>query len=192
MARQPTLTYDTLVALGPEKLAQLVLDEAGRDAAFKRIVMAALAAAHGPEAIAAVIDRRLAALERARGIIAWEKQRAFVGDLQATLTTITDELGAADPAAAVERILRFLAGAEGVFDRVDDSSGHVQAVYWAAAEALPGLAERLADATKAQLPEQLMPLLAADSYGLMERVVHALVPLLPADARDRFCDSQIG
>jgi hypothetical protein len=135
---------------------------------------------------AAVIDRRLTALERARGIIAWEKQRAFVGDLTATLTTITDELGAADPVAAVERILRFLAGAEGVFERVDDSSGHVQAGYWAAAEALPGLAERLADNEKAQLPERLLPLLAADSYGLVERVAHALVPLLPADARDRF------
>ena len=31
-----------------------------------------------------------------------------------------------------------------------------------------------------------MPLLAADSYGLIERVVHALILLLPAEARDRF------
>jgi hypothetical protein len=73
-----------------------------------------------------------------------------------------------------------------VFERVDDSSGHVQAVYWAAAEALPDLAARLADTAKSQLPEPLLPLLAADSYGLMEWVVHALVPLLPADAKDRF------
>ena len=63
MARRTTLTHDALV-LGPEKLAQLVLDETGRNAAFKRIVTAALAGAQGPEAIAAVIDRRLAALER--------------------------------------------------------------------------------------------------------------------------------
>src|SRR5918993_1892301 len=105
MACRPTLTYDTLVALGPEKLAQLVLDETGRNAAFKRIVMAALAAAQGPEAIAAVIDRRLAALERARGNIPWEKHKAFAIDLKATLTTITDELGAADTHAAVERVL---------------------------------------------------------------------------------------
>jgi hypothetical protein len=80
MARRTTLTHDALVALGPEKLAQLALDETGRNATFKRIVTAALAGAQGPEAIAAVIDRRLAALERARGIIAWEKQKAFVAD----------------------------------------------------------------------------------------------------------------
>src|SRR4051794_32163724 len=186
MARRPTLTHNALVSLGPEKLAQLVLDEVGRNAAFKRIATAALAARKGPEAIAAVIDRRLTALERARGTIDWEKRRAFVSDLQATLTTITDELGAADAVAAVKRIMRFLAGADRVFDRVDDSSGHVQAVYWAAADALPGLAGRLADTAVAKLPEQLMPLLAADTYGLFERVAHALVPLLPSDARDQF------
>jgi hypothetical protein len=94
--------------------------------------------------------------------------------------TITDELGV----AAVERILHFLAGAE--VERVHDSNGHVQAVYWAAAEALPALVERLADADRAQLPEPLLPLLAADSYGLIERLAHALVPLLPKDARDQF------
>ena len=100
MARRATLTHDALIALGPEKLARLVLDEAGRNTGFKRLVSAALAASQGPEAIAAVVDRRLAALERARGSIAWEKRKDFVGDLEATVRTIADELGAADPAAA--------------------------------------------------------------------------------------------
>src|ERR671921_1273880 len=137
MARRAMLTHDALVALGPEKLARLVLDEAGRNTAFKRFVTAALAASHGPDAVAAIVDRRLAALERARGSIAWEKRTAFVSDLTSTLRTMTDELAAADPAAAVERTLRFLAGAEHVFERVDDSTGRVQEVYSAAAEALP-------------------------------------------------------
>ena len=63
--------------------------------------------------------------------------------------------GAADSAAAVERILRFLAGAESVFERVDDSSGSVQEVYHAAAEAGPSLAAKLADDQKVRLPSQL-------------------------------------
>src|SRR5688572_10928114 len=122
MARRATLTHESLIALGPEKLAKLVLDEAGRNAGFKRIVSAALAGARGPEAIAGVVQRRLAALERARGFIDWEKRKTFAADLKATFAVITDELAPADPFAAVEQILRFIATAEGVFDRVDDSS----------------------------------------------------------------------
>src|SRR4051794_38863187 len=75
------------VALGAEKLAKLVLDEAGRNSAFKRIAAAALAAQQGPDAVAAMVDRRLAALERARGAIGWEKRKAFAVDLEVTLAT---------------------------------------------------------------------------------------------------------
>ena len=129
MTRRATLTQEALTALGADKLGKLVLDEVGRNAAFKKIVTAALAGAKGPDAVAAMVDRRLASLKRARGFIDWEKRKAFAADLRATLATITDELGGADPTAAVDRIVRFLASAEGVFERVDDSSGHVQAIF---------------------------------------------------------------
>ena len=36
MARRATLTHDTLVALGPEKLARLVLDEACPEILFQK------------------------------------------------------------------------------------------------------------------------------------------------------------
>jgi hypothetical protein len=68
MARRATLTHEALVALGPDKLAKLVVDEAGRNAGFKRIVNAALAGARGPDAVAAVVNRRLSALQKARGL----------------------------------------------------------------------------------------------------------------------------
>ncbi len=185
MARRATLTHEALIALGPEKLAKLVLDEAGRNAGFKRIVSAALAGARGPEAIAGVVQRRLAALERARGFIDWEKRKAFAADLKATLATITGELAPADPSAAVEQILRFIATAERVFDRVDDSSGQVQAIYAAAAEALPGIAAKLTDAEKAQLVDRLTPLLLLDDHGLIETVIDGAIPLLSPTAAER-------
>src|SRR3954469_7379304 len=69
MARRATLTHEALVALGPDKLAKLIVDEASRNAGFKRIVNAALAGARGPDAVAAVVSRRLTALQKARGFI---------------------------------------------------------------------------------------------------------------------------
>lgn len=179
MARRATLTNDTLVALGAEKLAKLVLDEAVRNAPFKKMVAAALAGAKGPNAVAAIVDRRLAGLERARGFIDWEKRKTFAADLRATLATITDELGPADPAAAVDRLVRFLTCAPVVFERVDDSSGHVQDIFHAAADALPDLAAKIPDEEKVQLVERLIPLVATDEYGLVEAAVQGTIPLLP-------------
>lgn len=180
MAKRATLTQEALTALGADKLAKLVLDEVGRNAPFKKLVTAALAGAKGPDAVAAIVDRRLARLERARGFVDWEKRKAFAADLRATLATITGELGSADPAAAVGRIVRFLASAEGVFERVDDSSGHVQAIFHEAAAALPALAQQISNEDRARLADRIIPLLLGDSYGLIETAFHNTIPLLPA------------
>jgi hypothetical protein len=93
MAWKATLTNDALIALGAEKLARPVLAEAERNAAFKKIVRAALAGARGPEAIAALVDRRLAGeaadLSRLFRIRAQRRRRgkALLSALVAALVT---------------------------------------------------------------------------------------------------------
>lgn len=96
MVRRPALAKESLTALGAEKLAELVLDEAQANAGFKRRVNASLAGKTGPEAIAKFIDRRLAGLERARAFIDWDKERAFRDDLQGVCDSIVKELCPAD------------------------------------------------------------------------------------------------
>ena len=150
------------MALGADRLAKLILDEVQHNAPFKRIITAALAGAKGPDAVAAIIDRRLASLERARGIVGWDKRRTFAADLKATLATIVDELEGVDPRAAAERLLRFLASAEGVFERVDDSSGFIARIYQDAATALPAMAQRMANEDRLNLLARLVPLLLSD------------------------------
>ncbi len=189
MARRGALTSENLTALGAERLAKLVLDEAGRNAAFKKLCAAALAGAQGPAAVAAVVDRRLAGLERARGFVDWDKRKAFAADLRGLLTTITDELGEPDPVAAAGRLVRFLVCADGVFERIDDSSGSIQSIFHDGADAFPPLVVRMPEETRVNLVERLIPLLAADGYGLIEALVHSTIPLLPtaglADVDDR-------
>jgi hypothetical protein len=107
MARQPALNEEALVKLGSEKLARLVIGEAKRNAAFRKLVAAALAATKGPAAVAAIIDKRLAGLDRAKAFVDWEKAKAFTADITATLATITGELASANPDAAVDRLVRF-------------------------------------------------------------------------------------
>ena len=62
MARRTTLTSGAHLPLGTERLAKLVVHEVGRNSTFETIVSVALPGARGPDAIAGVVDRRLAAL----------------------------------------------------------------------------------------------------------------------------------
>jgi hypothetical protein len=182
MARQPVLNEDALGKLGLEKLVRLVLDEAKRNAAFRKLVSAALAATKGPAAVAAIIDKRLAGLERAKSFLDWDKAKELASDLSATAATISGELASVDPDAAVNRLVRFLATADRVFERVDDSSGRLQEVYCEAAAALPDLVGRLDGARKASIPDRLFDLTLSDDYGLLDPVIPAIVAQLPAEA----------
>ncbi len=77
MARQPALNEEALVKLGSEKLARLVIGEAKRNAAFRKLVAAALAATKGPAAVAAIIDKRLAGLHSHATGEEFEKSRGL-------------------------------------------------------------------------------------------------------------------
>ena len=186
MARQPALNEEALVKLGSEKLARLVLGEAKRDSAFRKLVAAALAATKGPAAVAAIIDKRLAGLDRAEAFVDWDKAKDFTADIAATVATITGELASADPDAAVDRLVRFLSTANLVFGRIDDSSGRLQDVYHEAAAALPDLIGRLKEVDKASIPDRLFALAVSDDYGFFSTIMPELVARLPAHGVDRW------
>lgn len=181
MARKHALSIENLIELGPEKLARLVLDETERNAGFKRQVSAALAAKSGPEAVAKLIDRRLAGLERARSFIEWERTRAFRDDLQSLVDTIVSELAPLSTQLAMDRLLRFIATHERVFDRVDDSSGHVQDVYYLAIAEMGVLAAQLGPAGAAHLPDRIMAVLGETSHGYLRDLAEVVIPHLADD-----------
>jgi hypothetical protein len=191
MARKPALSIEALTALGAAKLARLVLDEAERSAPFRKLVSAALAGRKGPDAIAGIIDRRLSALEKARGFIDWEKARAFRDDLAATVTVMSNELGEVSPVMAFDRLLRFIATHESVFERIDDSSGRVQDVYDQAITAAGAVTPRLAQPDAAQLPARVMAALGNTSHGYLVEVARAVADHLPQETL-RAWDADLG
>ena len=180
-ARRTTPSPETLAALGPDRLIGLILGETARNSTFKKLVTAALAALQGPDAVAAMIDRRLAALESAQGYIDWQKRRAFAADLNATVTVIVDELRPLDASAALERLRRFLDGADAVLNRVDDSTGAVQGVYERASEAFVETAANLPPAAVAQLATSLVGSFAADPFGPLGTLLGEIILLLDGD-----------
>ena len=184
MARKAALSLDGLSALGAEKLAALILEETEVNAAFTKRVKAALAGVQGPDAVVRLIDRRLAALNRARGFVDWDKARDFAADLGATVDTIAGELGQHHPTQAIQLLLRFIDTHVTVFDRADDSDGRIQEVYWHAAELASDFVQNLPIDQRDWLPDRLLASLAIDEHGLTDRVCIAVAPLLPAPVLD--------
>lgn len=182
---------ETLSALKPEILIRLILDEVTQNPAFKKRVSAAIAGTRGPDAVAALIDRRLSALEKARGFVDWEKSRAFAADLKATVSVIESDLAPLDAAMAVERLRRFLGGSGSVLERVDDSSGRIHAIYENAADAAYSIAERLPPETVAELVQSLVAALNRDGFGLLDALIRRLVPKLEGEALSAL-DARIG
>ncbi|RBP14349.1 hypothetical protein DFR50_109102 [Roseiarcus fermentans] len=177
MARDAPPSLDQLIGLGARRLAELALDEAGSNAAFRQRLAAAIAAARGPAAVAAIVDRRLAALEKGRSTIAAARRRAFVEDLSATLKIIADDLAGADPASAVERLLRLLAAADGALARAGDEAA---GVFSAAAAALPALLARLPGDDGGALADGLYALAADSRSAFVLRAAADILAAAPA------------
>ncbi|GJE25391.1 DUF6880 family protein [Methylobacterium organophilum] len=185
-SRSTTPSEETLAALDAATLIRLVLEETGINAAFRKRVSAALAGLQGADAVASLVDRRLAALEKARGFIDWQKRKAFAADLAAMLATIRVDLRRLDPGMALDRLVRFLAGAGGVLERVEDSSGQVYGLYETAAETACEIAAGLTPEAALATARALVPRLAGDGLGLLAGVVAALIPPLSGEALEAF------
>ena len=153
-----TLNLANLEALGPERLAVLLMDVADGDAAIKRRLRLELAAAAGPEDLASEIDKRMETFSERRTRVHWRKHAEFVWELDSMRGAITGPLAEQNPFVALEMLWRFLALAAPVLARSNDAKGDVSAIFVAAVDALGALSV----AAK------------ADAQGLAERVFEAL------------------
>lgn len=140
----------------------------------------------GAEAIAKLIDRRLSGPARAKSFVDWDKARGFADDLRSLTDTITSELGPASAALAMDRLLRFVATHKQVFERVDDSSGRVQGVYYGAIHDIGVLAPELAADDADLLPDKIMAALGETTHGYLTDMTNAVAPHLPQDTLTRW------
>ena len=131
----------------------------------------ALTLATDPIALSKVLGKRIASLRRGRRFIDYQASFDFARELEAILADIESGLLALSPKHAFDLVDRFLATAETVLNRVDDSGGAVGEVYRQAVLSWLTAAKGWRDANVDWL-ERVYQLYQQNDYGVLD-------PLLP-------------
>jgi Family of unknown function (DUF6880) len=176
-ASRKTVTRDNLMALGPERLAAILVELADGNAEVKRRLRLELAAQTGGNIIAAEIGKRLAALRSARSFIDWQRRQDFVRDLDLQRAMIIDRVTPTHADLALDLMWRFMDLAEPVLNRVDDSTGAVGDVFRSACKDLGTIAAE-AKPDPVNLAEQVFAAVQTNDYGVLDSLVTVMLPVL--------------
>ena len=191
MASKKALNAKNLENLGAARLAELLIEISTGDAVGKRRLRLELAGAAGPVEVAREIRKRLTTIGRARSLIDWEKRKVFVADLEVQRRTIIDQVAKAEPVEALDLLWRFMALANPVFERCDDSSGTVIGIFHVACRDL-GRAAVPAKADPKVLAEKAFRALTQNGYGQYDGLIEALTPALGPAGLDQLKQLFIG
>jgi hypothetical protein len=125
---------------------------------------------------------RLTAIARSRSVVDWPQRKALVADLETQRQAIT-QVAKVDAAEALDLLWRFMALANTIFNRCDDSSGSVIAVFQTACRDLRDIATA-ANAAPNVLAEQAYRALIENEYGQYDGLIGDLAAALGAAGLD--------
>jgi hypothetical protein len=175
VASRKTLNARNLEALGAQRLAELLIEVSTANAAVKRRLRLELAGAQSPSEVSKEVRKRLATIARSRSFIDWQNRRTLVEDLESQRRAIFNQVAKADPAEALELTWRFMALANSVFERCDDSSGTVISIFHAACRDLGEIAQAAKVAPEI-LAERAFNALNENGYGQYDELIRVLSP----------------
>ncbi|MBC1261593.1 hypothetical protein FQK07_10025 [Synechococcus sp. BSF8S] len=177
MPRSSALDAKTLLALGPERLAELLLELAASDPAIKRQIKLAVASSSSPQQAAAQVRQRLVTIGRSRRFLEREQRQLIRKDLTAQLDAITGPIAQGDAAAALELLWQFLELGDNVLGRCDDSSGLIGDIFRDAIRQLGPIATAARPEPLA-LAEQVFEAFCHNGYGVFDDVIQQLAETL--------------
>lgn len=164
-----------LEALGAPALAELLLEISKGSAPAKQRLRLALAGEQGAVEAGAEIGKRLALIARARTRVTWRRRKALAADLQTQLAAIERQVLPTDPALGVDLLWRFVALADPVFDRCEDRTGEIAAVFEAAIAALGAAA---VGGDGAGMAVRVFDALCDNGYGQFDGLIPAMAQAL--------------
>src|SRR5712691_1425524 len=129
VAARTTRNAKNLESLGPERMAELLIEISAGNAAAKRRLRLELAGAQSPGTVAKEVRKRLTAIARSRSFVEWQGVRSLADDLDTLRRAIVERVAKTEPTEALDLLWRFMGLASSVFERCDDSNGVVIGVF---------------------------------------------------------------
>lgn len=182
MAARSKPTVEGLKKLGARRLAETLIEEAGRNHQLKQAVQMALAAKSGASEVGHQVRKRLVQLARSKACISSEKARELSMELERLKTAIVDTICADDPKLATELLLQLVDLHTSIFERLDDSSGRVGDLFRSACNDLGSVLKR-ARIKPVELAPMVLRRIEDNGYGIYDRIVIALSDALGAEGR---------
>jgi hypothetical protein len=183
MAGRAKLTVESLTKLGAKRLAQILIEEAGRNRQLKQAVHMALAAETGSSEVSHEIRKRLAQLARSEAFVSSEKARELASELERLKSAIVEIVGAGNPKLAAELLWQLLDLHASIFERLDDRSGRVGSLFRSACQDLGPLLKR-AKSKPDELAPMVLRRIADNGYGVYDGIVFALNDALGREGRN--------
>ena len=171
------LNAKNLEALGAQRLAELLIEVSTANVAVKRRLRLELAGAQSPGEVAKEVRKRLTAIARSRSFIDWQNRKTLIDELEAQRRAIVSQIANADLIEALELMWRFMALANTIFERCDDSSGAVMSIFHAACRDLGEIAS-VAKVDPEILAERAFNALNENDYGQYDELIGVLSPAL--------------
>jgi hypothetical protein len=177
MAATKPLNARNLESLGAARLAELLIEISMGDAAAKRRLRLALIGNESQAELGREVGKWLAAIARSRSFVDWQKRKELIDDLEMQRRAIVEQVAKVDSAQALDLMWRFLALANPVFGRCDDSSGAVISTFHVAVGDLGALAEAVGMDPEA-LARRTFNALTQNDYGQYDHLIEVLTPAL--------------
>ncbi|MGE6742437.1 DUF6880 family protein [Allorhizobium pseudoryzae] len=179
-----TLNAKNLEALGAPRLAELLIEISTGSAAHKQRLRLELAGSQSVAEVAREIRKRLISLQRAKTFIDWRKVKAAKKDLETQRVAILTKVAPEDPREAFDLMWQFLGLAESIFDRSDDGSGTLVAIFHQAC-ADAGTLAKGADLGEDVLADKTFAALNDNDYGQYDPLIVEMAPALGRKGLER-------
>jgi hypothetical protein len=170
MASDTTLNVKNLAALGPERLAELLMELTTGDAGAKRRLRLELASRSGGGDVAAEIRKRLATIAKSKSFVDWHKIKPLVQDLDMQRTAVMAHVAPTRPADAFDLLWRLLEMAPSIYERCDDSNGAVGNVMAMARDDLRTVSAQT-KLEPSKLADQVFGAVCANDYAQFDGLI---------------------